>query len=260
VTADRARRPGTWSAVAGRTPDGVDAVRRELGGLVVAGLEAVEAGRDALAVARDPARAHAKRIRRARRQVRVRATAATGFAGLAAGAVVAPGLEVAEYGLGAVALVAGLQAVRAGRRLGGLRRAPAPRPAVARPPRTSPAREPLDRLAAQETVLGTLLAHLGEHGAEPHRVAAAAATRLRELGARLTAVDRAHRATGGLDAAVGALRSRLDTGVAAYAALVVAAADAVAADAGLRHPPLELREATDALAGLAAGLRDITAA
>jgi hypothetical protein len=253
VAADRPRPlPAVGAALAG-------VARQELTGLVAAGFEAVEAGRSALVAAKDPARKHEKRIRRARRQVRVRATAATGFAGLAAGALVAPGLEVAEYGLGAVALVAGLQAVRAGRRLGALRRLPVPLPRAGRPPRTSPAREPLDRLAAQESSLHGLLAHLGEHGDEPRRVAAAAADRLRSLGARLTAVDRAHRTAGGLTEAVGALRARLDAGVAAHAALVVAAADAVAADAGLAGPMHELHEATDTLAGLAAGLRDLAA-
>ena len=55
----------------------------------------------------------------------------------------------------------------------------------------------------------------------------------------------------GLDAAVAVLVERLDAGVAAYAALVVAAADAVAASATLQagDPVLLLRltEATDSL-------------
>jgi hypothetical protein len=70
-------------------------------------------------------------------------------------------------------------------------------------------------------------------------------------------VHRAQRVSGGLHDAVDALRRQLDAGIAAYDALVVAAADAVAADAGLRMPAPALQEATDTLAGLAAGLRAV---
>ena len=165
--------------------------------------------------------------------------------------------EVADVGLGAVALLAGAAAVRAGRRLAGLRRQPPPPPRSARPPKDSPARAPLDRLAAQEQTLHVLPGHLGEAAAEPRRVAASTAAGLRDLGARLTAVHRAHRVSGGLHDAVEALRRQLDAGIAAYDTLVVAAADAVAADAGLRTPAPSLQEATDTLAGLAAGLRAV---
>jgi hypothetical protein len=58
------------------------------------------------------------------------------------------------------------------------------------------------------------------------------------------------------------LLRRLDDGVAGYDALVVAAADAVSASATFQagEPVLaaRLQDATDALAGLAAGLRDVS--
>jgi hypothetical protein len=264
VSAGRSRRFETWaSAVAGRSAPGVgrgpglaEVARRELAELVVAGREAVverlaELGQP------DPARKHAKRVRRAEQKMRAQATVAFGFAGLTGVAVAASAPEIADVGLGAVALVVGAVAVRAGRRLAGLRRLPPPPPRVARPPKDSPARSPLDRLAAQELTLHALLGHLGEAAAEPRRVAASAAAGLRDLGARLTAVDRAHRISGELHDAVAALRRQLDAGIAAYDALVVAAADAVAADAGLSAPAPSLQDATDTLAGLAAGLRAV---
>lgn len=229
--------------------------RRELAELVVAGREAV-ADRLAEFGRADPARRHRKQVRRARRRMRAEATVAAGFAGLTAVAVAASAPEAAEVGLGAGAVLVGAAAVRAGRRLSDLRRQPAPPPRVARPPKDSPARQPLERLAHQEQALHALLVHLGEAAVEPRRVAANAAAGLRELGARLTAVHAAHRLSGGLADAVDALRRQLHAGLASYDALVVAAADAVAADAGLRtYAPLQ--EATDALAGLAAGLRAV---
>jgi hypothetical protein len=261
VTADRPRRFETWAAAVARTPDPspprlAEVAKRELGELVAAGREAV-AERLAEFSRGDPARAHAKRLRRARRRLHARASVAVGFAGLTGAAVAASAPEVAEVGLGAGAVLVGAAAVRAGRRLGRLRREPPPPRRPARPPKDSPARPPLDRLATQEQTLHALLAHLGEAAAEPRRVAANAASGLRELGARLTAVDRAHRVSGGLHDAVAALRRQLDAGLGAYDALVVAAADAVAADAGLRTPAPSLQEATDTLAGLAAGLRAV---
>jgi hypothetical protein len=262
VSADRSRRFETWAAaVAGRSaPDAGGPggrgpglgqfARRELAELVVAGREAV-AERLAGFGQPDPARKHAKRIRRTQRKVRVQTTVAVGFAGLTGVAAAASAPEIADVGLGAVALLTGAAA------LAGLRRQPPPPSRTARPPKDSPARSPLDRLAAQEQTLHALLGHLGEAAADPRRVAASAAAGLRDLGARLTAVDRAHRVSGGLHDAVAALRRQLDSGIAAYDALVVAAADAVAADAGLRTPAPSLQEATDTLAGLAAGLRAV---
>jgi hypothetical protein len=258
VAADRTRRLATWAAAVSASPGSgpprlADVVRRELGELVVTGREALaELGRA------DPARAHARRTRRTRVKARLDAGVAFGFAAVTGVAVAASGPEAAEAGLGLVTVAAGWQAVRSGRRLRTLLRAPAPPGRAVRAPKDSPARALLDRLGRQEQALHQLLTHLGEAADEPRRVAATAAAGLRELGARLTAVDRAHRLSGHLDAAVAGLRAQLEAGLASYDALVVAAGDAVAADAGLRaYPPLQ--EATDALAGLAAGLRALTA-
>jgi hypothetical protein len=257
VAADRARRLATWAAAVARGSGGGfgELARRELGELAAAGREAVAATVAELGQA-DPARAHSWRLRRSRIKARLDAAVAFGFAAVTGMAVAASSPEAAEAGLGLVTVAAGWQAVRSGRRLGALRRAPVPPARAVRAPKDSPARRPLDRLAKQEQTLHQLLAHLGDAADEPRRVAASAAAGLRELGARLTAVDRAHRLSGHLDAAVAGLRDQLEAGLASFDSLVVAAADAVAADAGLRSYPA-LREATDALAGYAAGLRAI---
>jgi hypothetical protein len=263
------RRPGAGARdlPPGRRPDpagpagaGVGGELRELrdAGVRWAGDKAAEL-RDAWRP--DPAKVHAKRLRKAGRTARARSWTAGGLGAASAAAYPLVGLEpVILAGGGLSAVVAG-GAVLAGRELRRLRALPVPPPRAPRPPRDSPAREPLDRLAGRERALHELLAHLGDAGTEPRLVAADAARGLRELGARLSAVDRARRATGAgdLDAAVAGLTARLHAGVEAYAALVVAAADAVAADSHLRAPDLRLQEATDALAGLAEGLRELAA-
>jgi len=231
--------------------------------------------RQAVTSRRDPARLHAKRLRRARRAVGVRSVAAAGLGWLTATVGATPGLELGEVAWGGATAVAALGAVSAGLRLAELRRAPVPAPRTAplpgavrvkRPPRDCPSRGPLDRLADRERALAGLLVHLGPAADEPRVVAADAAALLRELGSRITAVDRARRGApdasrAGLDSAVTSLVGRLEAGVTAYEALVVAAADAVAAGATLRTGDAllaaRLSEATDSLAGLAAGLREV---
>lgn len=286
MAADRTRRLATWAAAVARVPTatpgtvpwddarsrtppadqpagatraaggGLGVVaKRELGELVVAGREAVTERLAELGRA-DPARAHGRRMRRTRVKAQLDAGVAFGFAAVTGVAVAASSPEAAEAGLGLVTVAAGWQALRSGRRLRALRQAPVPPARAVRAPKDSPARGLLDRLGRQEQALHQLLAHLGEAADDPRRVAAGAAAGLRELGARLTAVDRAHRLSGHLDAAVAGLRDQLEAGLASYDALVVAAGDAVAADAGLRAYP-RLEEATDALAGLAAGLREL---
>ncbi len=229
--------------------------------------------REAIGRRPDPARLHAKRVRRAQRSVGVRSVAAGGLAWVTATVGAVPGIELGEVAWGGATAVAAVGAVRAGRRLVELRRVPVPpaRPRLPagprRPPRGSPARRPLDRLTERERALAGLLVHLGAAADEPRAVAGHAAAALRELGARASAVELARRgapaeSAAGLDAAVAGLVGQLETGVAGYDALVVAAAEAVAADATLhaRDPVLlaRLAEATDSLAGLAAGLHEIT--
>ncbi len=287
MTADRARRFAAWAAAVARPPTSTPPTvpwtgpggRPELGtggatpppAPAGSGLRELSglAGRWALQRAAelrvtlgpDPAKLHARRLERTRRSARAQSYAAGGAGIATAVAVPVAGLGPVVYaGGGLTAVVAGGAALAA-MELRRLRRLPPPPPKPVRPPRDSPARAPLDRLAERERALHDLLSHLGDAADEPRRVATDAARGLRELGVRLTAVDRARRATPGteLDAAVAALAARLHDGVEGYAALVVAAADAVAADTGLRAPDLRLQEATDALAGFAAGLRDLAA-
>ncbi len=262
-------------APASRAFGGIGAeVERLVRSGVRVGLEAGAQGvRDAMAAWGDPVRRHAKQVRRVRRKVAAETTVAGGLGALALTAGIGPGLDVVEVGLGGAAAVVGMAALGAAGRLRELRRNPpaarsAARPArLPRPPRDCPSRGPLDRLAERERALAGLLAHLGPAGDESRAVAASAAVALRDLGARTSAVHQARRgagpaAAGGLDTAVAALVERLEAGVAAYDALVVAAADAVAAAATLQagDPVLLLRltEATDSLAGLAAGLREVS--
>jgi hypothetical protein len=220
-----------------------------------------------VALRRDPVKAHARKIRRARRRAGAGAVLTGAFGALAATVGSQPALELSEAAAGSGAAVAALVAVSSGLRAAELRRRPPPPPGplrirlagLSRPPRDCPSRKPLDRLAERERALAGLLVHLGPAGEEPRAVAADAVARLHELGARITAVDRARRAAGpSLDAAVDELCGRLDAGVTAYGTLVTAAADAVAAGATSDAVvALRLEEATDSLAGLAAGLREV---
>ena len=266
---------------AGRSSDGlsgparaavVEARRLALEAAAAAAGDRLVVLRDAVLRRRDPARLHARRVRHARRATAVRSAAAGGLGWAAVVAYPAAGLQAGEAALGGGAAVLAVSAVSAGLRLYRLRRTPVPtprprdRPRPPRPPRDCPARGPLDRLTERERALAGLLAHLGPAGDEPRAVALDAAAGLRELGARTTAVHQARRgappeSVAGLDAAVEVLVRQLEAGVASYGSLVVAAADAVAASATLQagDPVLLLRltEATDSLAGLAAGLRAV---
>lgn len=272
---ERPGRPGAPGAGGG--PEGAGRpgllTARELAGSALARVaDAVEDGLAAMAARRDPGRAQQRRVRRAQRKLGLESAVTGGFGVVAVTAGVAPGWTVAEVAFGGAAAVVGVAAVGTARRLRELRRQPLPAPRPRdlprppRPPRDCPARGPLDRLAERERALAGLLTHLGTAADEPRVVAVDAAAGLRELGARTTAVDRARRGAPpasrpGLDAAVEVLLRQLEAGVAAYDSLVAAAADAVAASATLQagDPVLLLRltEATDSLAGLAAGLRAV---
>jgi hypothetical protein len=181
----------------------------------------------------------------------------------------APGIDLGEVFWGTTTVVVGVGAAGAGRRLWRLEHmtppAAPPRPAPL-PPAGSAARAGLERLAEREWVLAGLLAHLGSAADDPRLVAADAAAALRKHGARVAAVEAARRVAppesrAGLDAAVAVLVRQLDDGVAGYDALVVAAADAVSASASLQAGDAllayRLTDATEALAGLARGLREV---
>ena len=228
------------------------------------------AARDRVAVRRDPVRKHERRKRWARRSVIARGVVTFALAWVTFHVGPAPGLQADEVLWGTAASAAAVSTVGAGRRLWRLERTvppPAPPRPAPLPPPGSASRPALQHLAEREQALHGLLVHLGADAAEPRSVAAAAATALRALGARVDAVDTARRgappeAAECLAAGLAVLVRQLDDGVAAFEALVVAAADAVSAGATLASPqPLltqRLGEATDTLAGLAAGLRAVT--
>jgi hypothetical protein len=261
------RRPAPWAGSAGRS--GGDWARD----MVVAGLTAALPAfarrcRQALAGRRDPARRFARAKRRARRALTGYALLTVMLAWLtwnAAGH--SAGAQLPEVLFGGLAVIAAVKTAGAGARVWQLAHTEPPRPAPAPLPRNSPAYPAMRRLADRERVLADLVSHLGDAAADTRAVAADAAAGLRALADRITAVDRARdgapRASRpGLDAALAVLLQRLDDGVISYEALVVAAADAVSASATFQagDPVLAARltDATDALAGLAAGLRDVT--
>jgi len=228
--------------------------------------------RERLTRRRDPVRRHERRKRWTRRSFAARCIATAGLAWLTMHVDPTPGIDLGEVFWGSTTVVVGAGAVGTGRRLWQLEHNPpvapprtAPPPPL--PPAGSAARRPLQRLAERERVLADLLAHLGPAADDPRLVAAGAAAALRAHGARVAAVEAARHGAApasraGLDAALAVLTHQLDDGVAGYDELVAAAADAVAASATLQagDPMLaqRLAEATDALAGLAQGLREVT--
>jgi len=182
-----------------------------------------------------------------------------------------PGVEGSEIFLGGVTTLVGVSAVAAGTRWYQLERLPLPPLPAAPPPELPPvgsaARQPLDRLANRERALAELLALLGPSGVDVSAEAAQAAVTLRDYADRVRAVEMARDAVDGaaaasLDAAVGALRQRLEEGVSAYDRLVAVAAEAVSAGSAGSLDALAVRrleDAADTLAGLARGLREVRA-
>jgi len=225
---------------------------------------------------RDP---RARLLRRRRRALR--ATGAWGLvtAGFGGGA----GLEVAvaHSPVGAVvlagfAVVTGIAGARSGTKAYRLHKTPLPDPPpspTALPPRESAAREPMERLAAAESSLDELLRQLSrpiggvlqvpaESLAHARAIASEAATALRAAAEQLRAVERARDHAPPMERSelvegVRRLRGQLDEGVDGYGSLVAAAGRAVAASSHAT-PRRALTEATDHLAGLAAGLRELS--
>jgi hypothetical protein len=240
------------------------------------GGEVVRPWRGVLAALRDPVRRHQRLRRRTRRSVAVRSLAALGLAWVTSVVGSSPGVELGEVFWGTATGIAALAAAGSVRRLWQLERAGRPQPPAEPPPLPpagSSARQPLERLASRERALGDLLALLRTAAGDVAADAAAAAAALRDHAARIVAVEAAQagapaEARAGLEAALAALRLRLDEGVSAYDRLVAAAADAVAAgntapagghaadavSAGMRR----LEDAADALLGLARGLREVS--
>jgi hypothetical protein len=212
-------------------------------------------------------RKFARKKRRARRKLAFRAVLTAVLALIAVTTGSRSGLEVSEALWGSAAAVSAWRLVGAGRRVWRLERTPPPPPAPGPlPPPESVARPAMERLQEREQVLADLVGHLGPAAGDTPRVAADAAAALRAHAARATSVDRARRgappaALPGVDAALAVLMQQLDDGIAGYEALITALAEAVCATATFHTTdPLlaqRLQEATDALAGLAAGLREI---
>lgn len=219
----------------------------------------------------DPAARAERKRRRARRSLGYRTLTTLGLAYVCSRVGVDPGLELGELFWATASGFAGLGAIEAGRRVWHIERAPAP-VRVARPPALPPpssrARRPLERLDSRETALGELLTVLGAAAGDAWAEASGAARALRALAGRMVVLERTRakvppEAVPGLDTALGVLRQRLEEGVSAYDRLVSAAADAVAAGAdGQGHEEASVRrleEAADSLAGLARGLREVSA-
>lgn len=218
----------------------------------------------------DPAARAARRQRRAWRALSYRSLATVGLAYLTSRVGVVPGLELGEFFWGTATALTGLSAVRAGRRVWRLERAPRPvrcPPTPLLPPHQSQAYRAIARLGAREAALAELLTALGAAAGDAWREALGAAGTLRVLADRMVSLESARPgvpddAQAALDAALAALRQRLEEGVSAYERLVSAASDAVNAAATAHVDEslsvLRLEEAADQLAGLARGLREVT--
>lgn len=177
--------------------------------------------------------------------------------------------DVATFGLGGVAVASGVGAVSAGLKYRRLMKMPLPEPLpepAALPPQGSAAREPMQRLRDAEQSLHRALAQLmsagaGSAAADARGTADSAAAELRRVAERLVAVEAAlpHAPAAqksALRADVQRLRQELDEGLDGYGALVAAAGRAVAAS-GASEQKYLMQDATDRLAGLAAGLREM---
>ncbi|MCI2420569.1 FUSC family protein [Saccharopolyspora sp. K220] len=176
----------------------------------------------------------------------------------------------ATFGLGGIAVISGVGAVGAGLKYRRLKRTPLPEPLpepVALPPQGSAARDPMQRLRDAELSLHGALAQLtsagaGSAAADARGTADSAAAELRRVAERLLAVEAAIRHApaaeqSALRADVQRLRAELDEGIDGYGGLVAAAGRAVAASGAPEQKHL-LQDATDRLAGLAAGLRELS--
>ena len=176
--------------------------------------------------------------------------------------------ETAAVGLGGVAVAGGVGAVSAGLKYRKLKNTPLPEPSASEllPAPGSVARPPMQRLREAEQTLNAALAELtsagaGASAAEARATADAAAAELRRGGQRLVAVESAMRYAppaeqSELKSDVDRLRAELDEGVSSYGGVVAAAGRAVAASGAGEQRHL-LQDATDRLAGLAVGMREV---
>ncbi|TDD49265.1 phage shock envelope stress response protein PspM [Saccharopolyspora elongata] len=172
-------------------------------------------------------------------------------------------------GLGGIAVISGVGAVKVGLKYRRLMRTPLPEPQpepAALPSQGSEARVPMQRLRDAEQSLRHALAQLtsagaGSAAADARATADIAAAELRRVAERIVAVEAAiphapETQKAALRADVQRLREELDEGLDGYGGLVAAAGRAVAAS-GASEQKYLMQDATDRLAGLAAGLREI---
>ncbi|MEV0085907.1 hypothetical protein [Saccharopolyspora sp. NPDC050642] len=172
-------------------------------------------------------------------------------------------------GLGGLAVISGVGAVKVGLKYRRLMRTPLPEPQpepAALPPQGSAARVPMQRLRDAEQSLRHALTQLtsagaGSAAADARATADIAAAELRRVAERIVAVEAAiphapETQKPALQADVQRLREELDEGLDGYGGLVAAAGRAVAAS-GAPEQKYLMQDATDRLAGLAAGLREI---
>ncbi|MFT7838279.1 hypothetical protein Q5530_19255 [Saccharothrix sp. BKS2] len=139
------------------------------------------------------------------------------------------------------------------------------------PARASAARQPMERLEEAEDTLRELLRQLdsaaltsvpSDSVEQARATGVEASGAIRAVSLQLQAVERARDTAPPLDRAplvegVRRLREQLDEGVEGYCGLV-AAAGRVLAESTAAHPREVLGEATDHLAGLSAGLRELS--
>lgn len=254
----------------------------EWGGAALRELRGPIAGevRRKLASWRDP-RARLLRKRKRTRQTAVTGTVGTGVLGLGSYGAFAPHafgmpvaqsletvLDVSAFGVAGVAVATAVGSVAAWRQYRRLVRTPlpdAPPEPVELPQSGSQAREPMRSLRDAEQSMHQALSQLSSAGfaeaADARGTAERASAALREVAARLQAVEgtSAHAPAAEqeeLRAEVRRLRTELDEGVEGYRHLVAAAGRAVAASgsAEQRHA---VQDATDRLAGLAAGMQEL---
>jgi hypothetical protein len=192
-----------------------------------------------------------------------------------------PGHDAA-FGAIIIGMISGTLAVRAGLRMRrhgqeraalGAAQEPAAVPqqlvSQALPPKSSLARQPMERLADGESTLAELLSQIARGGSVPaesvehtRRTGADAALVLRRFAAQLHAVERARDHApplerGPLADAVRSMRVQLDEGVDGYGSLVAAAGRVLAASS-LGGTNQDLTDATEHLAGLALALSDLS--
>jgi hypothetical protein len=252
-----------------------EAALHQLRGPVLTGV------RKKLAAWRDP---RARMLRRRRRVKKATAAGAATTGIFGGGSVlsftlpVEPGMtetlfDASGAGLAGLALVAGLGTISGVLKYRRLMRTPLPEPApepVELPPHGSQAREPMLQLRDAEQSLHGALSQLttagagagGDSVADARATASSAAAALRQVAERLCAVEAAMQHSPEADrealrADVQRLRTELDEGVEGYGRLLAAAGRAVAASGAPEQKDL-MQDATDRLAGLAAGMRELS--